>query len=348
MFKRLLLIFLCCFSTISSPHMTLDTVWGPFEIDDELLEELIESDVMQRLKEVDQSGPVVYFNLCPKFTRFDHSVGVLALLIKAGVSHVEQVAGLLHDASHTAYSHLGDFLFHEGNDTTSYQDLIHLDFLKHMGVDKIVEKYGYTLDQLDPDLEEYVALERPRPDLCADRIQYFLNTGVVFEAITSQEAKEIVDDLLFEDGLWFFQSPALARKFAMMSIHFNKYLYNVGWNCALYHFFEQVLRRAAEIELIHTDDICYGTDEAILERLYASQDETIQKLLLKCWNVFDCYQVVPLNKGDKNLRLKFWGVNPFIKINDQLVRLTEIDHQFKHDYDVSKTWTAYSYGIKFF
>lgn len=348
MFKRFLLMILCCFSMTISPTMVLDTVWGPFEIEDELLEELVESDVMQRLKEVDQSGPVVYFNLCPKFSRFDHSIGVLALLIKAGVSHIEQVAGLLHDCSHTAYSHLGDFLFYEGNDTTAYQDLIHLDFLRHMGVDTIVEKYGYSVDQLDPDLEEYTALERPRPDLCADRIQYLINTGVVFETITRQEAKELVDDLLYEDGLWFFQSPALARKFAMMSLHFNKYLYNIGWNCALYHFFEQVLRRAADLEIIHLDDVKYGTDEVILERLYASEDQEIQDLLLKCWTVFDHFKVMPLHQGDKNLRLKFWGVDPFIRINGQLVRLTDVDYQFKHDYDEMKEWTSHSYAMKYF
>ena len=44
-------------------------------------------------------------------TRFEHSLGVFALLRRLRAPRREQVAGLLHDISHTAFSHAVDFVF---------------------------------------------------------------------------------------------------------------------------------------------------------------------------------------------------------------------------------------------
>ena len=73
---------------------------------------VINSDVMQRLKDIDQSGAARYLGVkLPAFSRYEHSVGVYALLKKAGALKKEQVAGLLHDASHTVFSHVGDYIW---------------------------------------------------------------------------------------------------------------------------------------------------------------------------------------------------------------------------------------------
>ncbi len=48
---------------------------------------LIDSQAMQRLKHIDQSGPPVYFTAnFPALTRYDHSLGVYALLKRYNVS----------------------------------------------------------------------------------------------------------------------------------------------------------------------------------------------------------------------------------------------------------------------
>ena len=44
-------------------------------------------------------------------TRLEHSLGVYLLLTRLGAGRRERVAGLLHDVSHTAFSHAVDFLF---------------------------------------------------------------------------------------------------------------------------------------------------------------------------------------------------------------------------------------------
>ena len=100
----------------------IDRVYGEFEITEPVILELINSASLQRLKDVDQAG---YRPLWVKpdvdtgeydHSRFAHSVGVYLLLRKYGVSLEEQIAGLIHDISHSAFSHCIDYILNSGSE----------------------------------------------------------------------------------------------------------------------------------------------------------------------------------------------------------------------------------------
>lgn len=84
-----------------------DPLYGEFEING-LLEDLIVSKPVQRLKGIHQAGAGFLVNSRWTISRFEHSVGVMLLIRQFGGSLQEQVAGLLHDVSHTAFSHVVD------------------------------------------------------------------------------------------------------------------------------------------------------------------------------------------------------------------------------------------------
>src|SRR5581483_8929060 len=123
--------------TCTTHAAIVTTVMGDIDERNPIILDLINSQAIQRLKEIDQSGPNPYFNKrCPHFSRYDHSLGVYALLKRFGASTQEQVAGLMHDASHTAFSHIADLIFQQGQARTiSYQDNIHDWSLQQMHVD---------------------------------------------------------------------------------------------------------------------------------------------------------------------------------------------------------------------
>jgi uncharacterized protein len=88
-----------------------DPVYGKIEVNETVLLELINSKPIQRLKGVLQGGLLYKVKPWKTMTRFDHSVGVMLLLRIKGASLEEQIAGLLHDISHTAFSHAINFVY---------------------------------------------------------------------------------------------------------------------------------------------------------------------------------------------------------------------------------------------
>ena len=97
--------------TLKVAKTTINTIYGKFVITEPILIDLLASKAMQRLKKVHQFGISHYVQKGSDYTRYDHSVGVFALLRRYNQSLPEQISGLLHDVSHTIFSHVADYLF---------------------------------------------------------------------------------------------------------------------------------------------------------------------------------------------------------------------------------------------
>jgi len=122
-----------------------DVIYGEFKVD-KVLEELILSKPVQRLKGVHQAGASYLMNEKWNVTRFDHSVGAMLLIKKLGGSVEEQIAGLLHDVSHTAFSHVIDYVF--DNENESYHEEIFSSVVKNSESPAILSKYGYNYEDI--------------------------------------------------------------------------------------------------------------------------------------------------------------------------------------------------------
>lgn len=308
---------------------------------------VINSNVMQRLKHIDQSGGARYFApKLPAFSRYEHSIGVYAILKKAGVSKKELVAGLLHDASHTVFSHVGDYIWsNDVNEYTreSYQDKIHIDYLRKNKMDTILNSLNMTLQDMDTKQNGYTALEHRLPDMCADRIQYNVHTGFIMKMISLEDVKKIVEDLEFKDNKWFFKNSDIARQFANLSIYFTQNFWGAKWNTMMNIHFANALKRALELKIITKEDL-FSTDEIVMNRLIKSQDRVIQLNLQQCQ--------APLNKiPDQKYKTekffpKFRGIDPLIRREDgKFVRLSEIDIMFKSSYDAVRQWCKTGYDV---
>lgn len=309
---------------------------------------VINSDVMQRLKHIDQSGGARYLaSKLPAFSRYEHSVGVYAILKKAGVSKKEMVAGLLHDASHTVFSHVGDYIWSKDvNKYTkeSYQDKIHLDYLKKNKMETVLKSLDMKLEDMDTKNNGYTALEQHIPDMCADRIQYNIHTGIIMKMISQKEAKEIIEDLKFKDNKWFFKNPDVARKFANLSIYFTQNFWGAKWNMMMNIHLANALKRALELKIITKDDL-FSTDEIVMNKLTKSGDSIIRLNMQQCQE--------PLSKiSDQKYRTekffpKFRGIDPLIRKKDgKFVRLSEIDIMFKNNYDTVRKWCKDGYELE--
>ena len=343
-------ISLCSIVFFASNHSkTFKSPWGEeYAISAEIHDILSSSPIINRLKDIDQSGPPRYFGpLLPSFSRYDHSLGVWHLLKKTGATFKEQIAGLFHDSSHSVFSHVADFLFAKNIDDhtqDSYQDTIHINFLKKNNIANLTKILGLDIDDLDPEKKEYSRLNQPLPDMCADRIQYNLHTGVLLHLLSNEEAKAIFDDINFKDGKWFFTNPKLAKKFAEVSIYFTQNFWGAKWNVSMNIHFAKALSRAIALKLIDEEEI-FSTDEKILKKLLNSSDTIIQANLEQCKN--------PMTKNPSKVynsiffAPKFRGVDPLIENQKtkKLVRLSEIDTIFQYYYNTTKEYCARGFFI---
>lgn len=102
-----------------------DNLYGEISIPKKC-KKIIETDVFQRLGCIRQTGTVRFMLKCGEHTRYEHSIGVMwitgefynALIANSDIIYTKyistnaklllQIAGLLHDIGHIAYSHLSE------------------------------------------------------------------------------------------------------------------------------------------------------------------------------------------------------------------------------------------------
>jgi len=197
--KRFLFSAFCFLQAFAT--LTLDLPYGTFEINDPLAESLIQSEAFQRLKDVHQYGISHYNQTFEPYSRYDHCLGVYMLLKTQNLSHEEQISGLLHDASHTAFSHFGDYFF-KSHGEDAWQDLNHNDYLEKSHLKPIIESFGKTLDELYHKNKHFMALDQPLPSLGADRLEYNIQGAYRHQLISQEDLQSLYQDAHYLDGKW--------------------------------------------------------------------------------------------------------------------------------------------------
>ena len=247
-----------------------DPVYGAHEINEKILIELIESEPVQRLKKIHQAGPSPFFiDWKPYTTRYEHSIGVLILLRKFNASIEEQIAGLLHDVPHTAFSHVADFVFEdEGHE-------YHENFLDEMVYDSeipaILEEHGYDIEYI-LDESNFGLLERDLPKLCADRLDYSMRD---LKSHKNYNMEKFVQGLTIKDGEFVFQDFETAEEFGMKFIELDSTVYASPKEVAIYELFADIIRKALKLNEITEKDL-FTTDRALMNKLRKIDDKEIK------------------------------------------------------------------------
>lgn len=327
-------------------EVTLDTIFGTQVVSEPILIELLHHPAIERLKEVDQHGPSSYYLKHPTFSRYTHSVGVFVLLRRFGASLNEQVTGLLHDVSHTAFSHLADRLYKTGNEV-AYQDHIHEWYLEKSGLACVLKKHGIKSADIMPD--ECKKIKAPAPSLMgADRIEYNLRTGLVYGRLSQEEISTIINDLRLDGDTWYFTSSISAEKAARQSIYFTEHFWGSAWNTMHHHWLVSALRALVAQDTVSAHDIHFGTDEKILTLLKESKDLHIRDMLKRCHTPYKYYEVVSsAAEYDFIDRPKCRAINPFVQIDGEHKLLTEVNDEFRTAYHNVKQYCANGIKLKF-
>ncbi len=314
----------------------IETFYGPVDVDEPVLLELIESPPFQRLKEIHQYGVSYYTTFREDYTRYEHSLGVFTLLRKEHLSLTEQIAGLLHDVSHTAFSHVGDWVFHKEDQEKDYQNDIHADFLRESGLEAILLRHGFTIDEVLPHAEIFPALEAPLPRLCADRIDYNIQGAYYQQFLTYEEALTLASDLHFQQGIWVSQTPDLMEKLVRFSLFMTQSCWGGPTNHFASRYLADAIMRGIDLHLLSWEDFHFGTDQTIWDKLQRAEDPLIRYKLTLLYQATFCYTLVDAPDADLIIRSKFRGIDPWILAEGKVVPLTSLRPHLAQDYAAVK------------
>jgi HD superfamily phosphohydrolase len=253
-----------------------DAVYGAVEIDEPVLVALISSQAMQRLKGVLQHGISGLIGITSPTTRFDHSVGAMVLVQRLGASLEEQIAALLHDVSHTAFSHVIDYVF-DGHDDQSYHDREKERYLAETDVPRVLGQFGYDWHTVLHE-EDFSLLEQPSPRLCADRVDYFLRDAQDLGVATADEVAWALSHLVVSEGRMAVDDVAAASWLAHTFIKADDTSWSNFREVGIYELTAQAIKRGLTIGAITEADI-WGTDAAAWHKLQQHPDPTLQGLL---------------------------------------------------------------------
>lgn len=329
----------------------IDKVYGQINITEPVVLEIIKTSSFQRLKGIDQAGyPALYYNPHSllsdrlKHSRYDHSLGVYFLLNKVNASLEEQIAGLLHDLSHSVFSHCIDYILDEGSQTEhSYQDDIFEKFVRSTQVPTILSKYNLDVDYILNE-DNFSLLETKIPDLCADRIDYSLRTAVHFKIIDTKNISYILSNLFAIDNKWIFKEYKIAKKFAELFFKLNKDYYSGIMSAVMFQAVGDTMRHALQNKYISKKDL-YTTDDEVLFKIkkYVEDDQRLQKLWLRMNNKVKF--VNDEQKCEAHIFCKSRIVDPLFQDDREIKRVSDVDDKWSEI--VKQELKPKKYFIKF-
>ncbi|USP73625.1 hypothetical protein yc1106_00899 [Curvularia clavata] len=169
-----------------------DEIHGEMLVHEPVLVELLQSPEVQRLRGICQYGVTSVLGLTPRVTRLEHSVGAMMVVRRVGGTVEEQIAGLLHDISHTVLSHDVDYALSKLGEE-SYHEIHKERYLEMTELPEILTRHQIDRKVLDEDL--FPLVEMPSPHLCADRLDYALRDGINFGKLAIDDARRVVGSL---------------------------------------------------------------------------------------------------------------------------------------------------------
>lgn len=300
-----------------------DSVYSTYEIDSPIAIDLINSELFQRLKKINQFGlPNKYYHKVG-FSRYEHSIGVYILLDKLGATEEEKISGLLHDISHTAFSHLVDWVIGDV-ENENYQDNRHHTVLESKEISDILQKYGYSSERVANE-SIFPLLEQDLPRLCADRIDYSLREG------DAKLSEIVLNSLRVVDCRIVFTNVDIALLFSKQFLFLQANHWGGYEAVTRYNIFSELLKETLDNKDININDLM-KTDDFVIEKIENADSEEYKEIL----TVLQKKDLSFLNKSNTPLKKKFRYVDPEILIDGNIKLLSEINIEFKNELDKAR------------
>jgi HD superfamily phosphohydrolase len=262
----------------------------------------------------------------------------------AGGSREEQVAGLLHDVSHTAFSHVIDHVV--ANSREDYHELRVQEWIARTEIPTVLAYYRMDVAPL-LDAALWPLVDRPAPDLCLDRIDYTLRDLLHCGRVTEPEVSEFVGSLTVQEERIVVDSLAQALWFVQRYHEEVTDLFMDPVESYANASMGQAIRVGLEQGVI-TDEDLFLEDEQLLGRLRSARLASVTEALARLRPSLLVSKSGPA-EGALHVRHKYRVVDPLVRVQPGVfVRCSELDpgvrelHNQVREQALGGSWLAYA------
>jgi len=300
-----------------------DQVYGPIEIIQPVMFELLGTRAVKRLGGVLQHGITALVGITRATSRLEHSLGVMGLVQRLGGGLEEQIAALLHDISHTAFSHVIDYVF-QSHDSQGYHEEHKESHLASSDIPAALAQHGYNWLAFLHE-EDFSLVEQPAPALCADRLDYFLRDSLDLGLVSPEQVKSALAHLTVFDGRIGVDDLNTARWLGDTFITADQASWANFREVGLYELAAIAIRRALEIGALSEADL-WTTDREAWAKLQGCPDPQVQETLSLVSPKTEFYW--DADNPTFWVSTKLRTVDPDVMINGEYRRLSELDADF--------------------
>lgn len=277
------------------------------------------------------------------YSRFDHSVGVALIAWHFTHDKAQTIAGLLHDVSTPAFSHVSDFRKGDSLTQTTTEEDNGSMLASSKELLACLKEDGLKLEEID-DYHKYPVCDNEVPYLSADRLEYMFPSGAALsgtwsltDSFSLDEIKMMYGDLVLcrnEDGLPEpgFKTLSIAEAYTKRTTDIGLFLQKNEDKMAM-QFPATILNMAVELKILREKDFFDLSEKEIIEKLdevakqnpdakYSGQECTLNNLcvLYRTYRSFTkiSRSKVPLeNHYCVNLKVKKRYINPLVVTEDK-------------------------------
>jgi len=318
-----------------------DSVYGENKISDKLILELIKTKAMQRLKGINQYGTWHFFNPEMLTTRFDHSLGVYFLLRRFNAPKEEQVAGLIHDVNHGVFSHVIDYV-HGQPERQEHHDEVKESMIMKTEIPEVLGRHDMDVEKV-MDEKRIPLLERPLPDLCADRLDYFLRDSLLLNICSQEDIDFFLKHIVVYNNEFVMNSFEAASKIALAFLECSRIFYSPPVQALSYQILADAIKKGLDAGILKESDL-WTEDELVMEKLRESNNNDILRNL----NLLN--PSLKIEEDEQNydylVQSKVRYIDPNVLTDGRLKRVSEKDKNLKQNLEDYKKRLEKGYHVR--
>ena len=280
------------------------------------------------------------------YSSLDHSVAVALIIWHFTHDKKQTLAGLFHDISTPAFKHCIDFMNHDYEKQESTEDLTKTMILNSEEIMELLRRDNILIDEI-ADYHQYPIADNDTPMLSADRLEYTLSNalGEIEKIWGLEDIKRIYSDIKIvrkEDGTpeMCFDHLTIAEQFVAVMSHLSVCYMDDKRRFSM-QFLADIMRKMSEKNIISISDLYELSEEKVIQKIEQCKEDQIA----------DCFQIwkngsgvmvsekcIP-NQYCVNVRVKKRYINPLVKTENDIKRITDLSANAKENIDKCLNYT---------